>query len=149
MKPSHVHFTCVWKQKATVEIVVQSYVLLPRVRVVTVFCVCLRKYLFIYVFIAAVHRCRDFPASHPSYLGCCFREGNFTWHIPKQFACQLWIPASRSLTESCPKRSCCSSWGTRSEWQCSHVQTGQHDLGSAAVWELPCSLYLLGKYLSR
>lgn len=149
MKPSRVHFTCVWKQKATLEMVVQSYVLLPRLRVVTVSCVWLRTYLFMYLFRYLLLLCIDAETfQHPIHPTCdvCFREGNFTRHIPKQFAFQLWIPASRSLTESCPKR---SSWGTRSEWQCSHVQTGQHDLGSAAVWELPCSLYLLGKYLSR
>lgn len=50
MKPSRVHFTCVWKQKATLEMVVQSYVLLPRLRVVTVSCVWLRTYLFMYLF---------------------------------------------------------------------------------------------------
>lgn len=103
----------------------------------------------IYLFTYLLLLCIDAETfQHPIHPTCdvCFREGNFTQHIPKQFACQLWIPASRSLTESCPKR---SSWGTRSEWQCSHVQTGQHDLGSTAVWELPCSLYFLGKYLSR
>lgn len=107
MKPSHVHFTCVWKQKATVEIVVQSYVLLPRVRVVRVVrkvvsFLCLLEKIFIYLRIYCCCASMQRLSSIPSILPAMFVLEKVTLlsisqsNLPASFGFQLlgaWLRA--------------------------------------------------------